>query len=246
MLLAKSIMLKRKSVSGVIGLINNNCWGFAELIKIFGKENEYAHMFNYTSLAGDHSERKVAPGKIDIGSGGTVWQYPYLAWWIHQWTSNAISEFIDKTNGLALQQVLPSVHYSIGCIYFEKEYWLSMEPQRFKSTFDELLLHKYCEQDQKEKWVVMDEPMIHLFYRTQRQANQVILKDILPELAKHFNDETFKKIEPLSPDDTVVCIEEALAGVKTQVSYIHKKAAAFSFMKNWKEKLKRKKLMHNA
>ncbi|HEX2534436.1 MAG TPA: hypothetical protein VHK69_11910, partial [Chitinophagaceae bacterium] len=115
-----------RNLAFVTGLINNNSWGFNELVDLYGKRDEYAHQFNYTSIAGEYNERRAAPGVIDTGAGGTVWQYPYLAWWIHQWTSLKLPQFVERTAGLGLKEVPVETHYSIGCIYFRKSYWLGV------------------------------------------------------------------------------------------------------------------------
>jgi hypothetical protein len=104
-------------------------------------------------------------------------------------------------------------------------------------------LHRYCQDDKKEKWAVMNQPMIHLFYRTQRQANQSVIKHLKPVLAQHFNDDRFLSIKPISTDDSTILIEETLADVKQKMSYLHHKVSSFSFMKKWREKREKKKLL---
>ncbi len=234
---------KKRKIGFVTGLINNNCWGFPQLIDLFDKRAEYETMYNYQTLAGELLERKVPPKQIDIGLNGTIVQYPFLAWWIHQWTSLNIAAFIDKTNLLPYQQIADATHYSIGCIYFDKEYWLSINQKKYNSSFDELLLHLDCRQNGLEKWAVMNEPMIHLFYRTQRYANHDLVDLVMPALAAHFQDDEFKNIERITPYHFHFLNEEHLKELDTRIAYMHRKISAFSFFKKWKQSRKIKKLI---
>jgi len=218
----------------------------SQALELFGKKEEYQQMYNYSTLAGELLERKVPAKEIDTGLSGTVLQYPYLAWWLHQWTSLAIPDFIAKTNNLSFQQIPDPTHYSIGCIYLKKNYWLSINPKKYNSTFDELLLHLDCKKNGLSKWAVMNEPMIHLFYRTQRSANHDLIDKIIPALSEHFNDESFKKIERINPNHFDFLNEESLKEMDVRLSYVHRKMSSFSFFKKWKkQKINLCMYMHN-
>jgi hypothetical protein len=234
---------KEHNLGFVTGLINNNCWGFGELVDLFNKRNEYEHAFNYTSISGDQGEKRIGRCTIDTGKCGTVWNYPYMAWWIHQWTSLQPKKFVEKTSGLGLKQIPPELLYSIGCIYFEKSFWLSLDPKKYKTVVDEDLLHEYCKSLNKEKWAVMNEPMIHLFYRTQRKANADITKELLPVLAGHFNDDAFRTITPFDDKD-MESIDDKVEMVRSKVEYVYRKFSGLSILKKWKEKKKRKLFEH--
>lgn len=199
---------KNNSVGFITGLINNNCWGFGELVKLGGKENEYHEIMNYPSLAGKRKERIVAPGDIDQGLCGTVWQYPYLARWVHHWTSLSPKEYIELTAGIPIKEIPLDIHYSIGCIYSSKDLWLRLNSA--DSKFDELLIHKICQKELLTKWAVMDEPMIHLFYYTQRIENNDLLDGIGKSLAQHFQDDRFLNIEYSTWEEKVAQQEESL------------------------------------
>jgi hypothetical protein len=227
----------------VTGLINNNCWGFGELVDLYNKQPEYDQAFNYTSISGDQGENRVAECSFDIGKCGTVWNYPYIAWWIHQWTSLQPKTFIEKTSTLGIKQIPADVLYSIGCIYFSKSFWLSLDPKKYRTVVDEDLLHEYCKELNKEKWAVMNEPMIHLFYRTQRKANADITSELLPVLTEHFNDPAFAAIKPFADKDKEN-VEEKVETIRAKVDYIYRKLSAFSILKKWKEKKKRKLYEH--
>jgi hypothetical protein len=232
-----------KNMGFVTGLINNNCWGFAELINIYNKQPAYNDIANYATTSGIRGENKVEKHTIDTGMCGTVWNYPYMAWWIHQWTSLQTKSFIEKTAGLPLKQVPADTHYSIGCIFFEKALWLSLDPKKYKSIVDEELLHIVCKETGKEKWAVMSEPMIHLFYRTQRLANAALIKPLIRELATHFNDPAFLDIEPFADKD-LESIEDKLEMIRSRVDYTYGKISKFSFFSKWKEKKKLKQYQH--
>lgn len=234
---------EKRKMGFVTSLINNNCWGFPQLIDLFDKRAEYERMYDYATLAGELLERKIPAKQIDFGLNGTILQYPYLAWWIHQWTSLNIAEFIDKTNLLPYQQIPDAAHYSIGCIYFDREYWLSINTKKYNSTFDELLLHLDCRQNGLEKWAVMSEPMIHLFYRTQRHANHDLIDLLLPQLSNHFRDDDFKTIERIAPNHFDYLNDEHLKELHTRIAYMHRKISAFSFFKEFKQNRKIKKLL---
>jgi hypothetical protein len=236
-------LAKDHNLGFVTGLINNNCWGFAELIDIYGKKAAYDRIFGYTSISGDQGENRIVKCSIDTGKCGTVWNYPYLAWWIHQWTSLQPKSFVERTSSLGLKQIPADILYSIGCIYFEKSFWLSLDPKKYKTVIDEDLLHEYCKVLKKEKWAVMNEPMIHLFYRTQRKANADITKELLPALAEHFNDTAFNNIEAFEDKD-MENIEDKVETIRSKVDYIYRKLSSFSILKKWKEKKSRKLYEH--
>lgn len=240
--------LAQKQKTGfVTGFLNNNSWGFQQALDIFDRRNEYERMYNYSTLAGELLERKVPAKKVDTGLSGTILQYPYLAWWLHEWTSLNIPHFIAATNNLGIEQIPDTTHYSIGCIYFEKDYWLSINHKKYNSTFDELLLHLDCRKQGLTKWAVMNEPMIHLFYRTQRSANHDLIDKIIPALSEHFCDDSFKHIERISPNHFDFLNEESIKAMDVRLSYMHRKISSFSFFKKWKREKKIQKLLdaHN-
>lgn len=240
-------LVQKQKVGFVTSFLNNNCWGFPQALDLIGKRDEYELMYNHATLAGELLERKVPAKKIDAGLSGTILQYPYLAWWLHQWTSLNIPDFISKTKELSIQQIPDSTHYSIGCIYFKKDYWLSINPKKYNSTFDELLLHLDCKKNGLTKWAVMNEPMIHLFYRTQRSANHDLIDKIIPALSQYFGDESFQHIERISPNHFDFLNEESIKEMDVRLSYVHRKISSFSFFKKWKRQKKIQKLLdaHN-
>ncbi|RYY10734.1 MAG: hypothetical protein EOO04_36425, partial [Chitinophagaceae bacterium] len=152
---------KHQSIGFVTSLINNNAWGFKRLVDLYDKQNEYRSIMNFESLSGTGN---VAAGGIAEGRLGSVWQYPYLAKWIHEWTLCSVEEYINKTRLLGVEEVGLDVHYSIGCMFFRKQLWLSLPDLHSSSDFDELLIHEYCQKFGLRKFALMSEPMGHLFY----------------------------------------------------------------------------------
>lgn len=174
----------------VTGLINNNCWGTEELITLSNKWNEYNHIHNYPTHTGWGGRRTIQAGETDHQDFGTLWHYPYVARWVHQWTSLDLPQFINTTQHLPLKEIPLSVYYSIGCMLFEKDFWLSFVPEDFNSTTDEMIVFLKCRDQQYHKWAVMSQPMIHLFYTRHRLINHDLLDDINASLAAHFHDAT--------------------------------------------------------
>lgn len=172
---------KKDKVGFVTSLINNNAWGFSELLTIFDKREEYRKIMNYESTSG---EGLVAVGDVANGVNGTIWQYPYLAKWCHTWTTLNLNSYIDKTKDLPSKIISPQTHYSIGCIFFEKNFWDKIGPINNKTNFDELSIHLYCKSNDLLKIAVMNQPMVHLFYFVQRKANI----SMIPAFASSFSD----------------------------------------------------------
>jgi hypothetical protein len=175
-------------VGFVTSLINNNAWGFAQLIDIFDKEAEYRQIMNYPSTSG---EGQVAAGEVASGVFGSVWQYPYLAKWCHEWTLLDTKNYIEKTAGLASREIPPDTHYSIGCIFFRKQLWTDCADINALVNFDELAIHRYCQQQGLKKVAVMNEPMGHLYYFIQRKANASLFPLFAQALASHWQDNGF-------------------------------------------------------
>ncbi len=182
---------KNSEVGFVTGLINNNCWGFKELVSLYNKMEEYRHIHCYETIAGWEGSRIVNKGEIDDGEFGTAWQYPYIGRWIHEWTSLRIEEFIQKTKNLNCKLIPSETYYSIGCIFAEKSFWMALDEERYASRLDEKIIHKYCYENNKQKWAVMNQPFLHLFYNNHRIINADLITPICKSLSEYFNDENF-------------------------------------------------------
>lgn len=178
---------KSHKVGFVTSLINNNCWGFSQLIEIFNKKSEYCNIMNYKSNSGTGV---VEAGHIADGFCGTVWEHPYLARWCHEWTLLDIPNFIKQTEQLSIQEIPLQTHYSIGCMFFRKELWSEIET--YSHRFDELLIHEYCRDKQLKKFAIMNEPMGHLYYFVQRKPNSDLIPLFAESFSKYWQDEIFQ------------------------------------------------------
>lgn len=176
-------------VGFVTSLINNNAWGFAELISIFDKVEEYQEIMNYPSIWG--TSHVIDAGQIAIGVNGTIWQYPYLAQWCHEWTTLDLKNYVAKTQYLPAKEICQDTHYSIGCIFFKKHFWHDVESINKKVNFDELAIHLYCQQQQLKKIAVLNEPMVHLYYFVQRKANAHLIPKFAQSFTEYWGDASF-------------------------------------------------------
>ncbi|HEU4554487.1 MAG TPA: hypothetical protein VFS25_16695 [Chitinophaga sp.] len=193
-------------VAFTTGLINNNCWGFNELLDIFDKRKDFTAMFNYRLRGGAVND--FMPGEVNNGSFGTIWHEPYIAWWVHQWTTLNIGDFIARTSGLAPRQIARNTGYSIGCIFFERKFWLGLNHEQFNSILDEEIIHQTCQAEGRARWAVMDQPMLHLFYFNQRLANRDIIDPVAASLSGYFNDESFKAISRITMEELTINLKE--------------------------------------
>jgi len=200
----------------VTGLINNNAWGFKQIIDLFNKQDEYKEICNHTSTSGTGL---VNAGEIATGFLGTIWQYPYLAFWVHQFTSLNIFEFIERTKNLDVCQIDNDIHYSIGCIYFSKDDWLQLDYKEENCTFDELLLHRYCIKHSKTKWAVLSQPMVHIFYYNQRLSNRDILPAIERSIKSYFTDSWFE-VAKYNVEERIIGLVEMIASLEAKIDNI--------------------------
>ncbi len=164
----------------VTGLINNNPWGFAEIVEIMGLKEEYQSLIPKHTIAGKNikgymKEEKITCPQIGRGGFGTVWQFPHLARWIHRKTSLQPQTFIDKTEGLSEKEISNQLRYSIGCMFFRKEEWGKVYNG---SKTDEKMWHLYCQNHNKRNYSMRNVPMVHLFFYNQRLFNKSILAEI--------------------------------------------------------------------
>lgn len=182
---------EKSNVGFVTGLINNNCWGFKELVSIYNKKSDYEKIHSYKTVAGWQGVRTVKPGEIDDGDFGTIWHYPYIARGLHEWTSLQIDEFLQATSELPFKQIPLETYYSIGCTLFKKEFWTDLNEVDYSTEIDEMMIHRKCLRNKLQKWSAMDQPIIHLFYTNHKIINLDILEPISNALANYFNDNSF-------------------------------------------------------
>lgn len=162
------------------GLVNNNPYGFKKILEIYGKLEEFQEKYARDHVVGIRSGDTYSPlrilpkGEISIGGGGTIWRYPYLARWIHSFTTMQPNVYIEQTRKLGVDEINVSERYSINCIFFKKELWNEIGDG---GNDDELMVQKYCLKNNKIAVANLSIPMCHLFFYTQRKEN----KDLLPK-----------------------------------------------------------------
>lgn len=181
--------ISNKNVGFTTGLINNNPWGFSELLNIFNKKEEYKEINNFKSESGE--EGIINPGDIASGLNGTIWQFPYLSKWCHQWTLLDIENYIKNTEVLGNKEIPLDTHYSIGCIFFKKDFWSDLQEINNLTNFDERSVHLYCKNNNLKKIAVMSQPMGHLFFYVQRKANMKLMPEFANSLSSYWKAPVF-------------------------------------------------------
>lgn len=160
-------------------LINNNTWGFSEVMEVMKLKDEF-----YSSIATVH---RVGSGASDNGyvilnkheistkANGTIWANPHVARWIHEKTTLVPDAFIRSTSELCDKDVPSEERYSIGCIFFKKELWTEVDDG---GSDDEHMFHKYCREKKARIICTRSVPFVHLAYFSQREEN----RDIIPKV----------------------------------------------------------------
>ncbi len=161
----------------VTPLINNNGWGFPQVMRAMNLEQEYfatqAHPhFVGTGTGGRFPLRIIPAEQIETGTNGTIWGYPHIARWLHERTTLQPDAFIAATQALAPCDVPAQSRYSIGCILFPKPLWDAIDDGGHD---DEHMMHMYCERNDLRIVCVRRVPFVHLAFFTQREENRDIV-----------------------------------------------------------------------
>lgn len=180
----------KENLSYVTGLVNNNCWGFARLIKIMGIENEYFKEYsrfhyvgieNYYCGIGNNLEL-LDNTKISDTACGTIWRNAYISRWIHNKTTLNHLEYIKRTSNKGYEEIDNAKRYSINCILFKKEFWNDIYNNEFNDD-DEHSCLLYSYNNNKKIICNLEVPFVHLFYFTQREEN----KDLIPIIRDYYS-----------------------------------------------------------
>lgn len=166
----------------VTALVNNNPWGFNEVLDIFNLKEEYFNKYARPHLAGyilnpnDNIEplKLISANEIYTGCCGTVWGNPYISRWLHKKTSFNPQEFIQKTDALGYKEVDNKRRYSINVMLFKKEFWNNID---LNSNDDEHMTREYCRNNNKKIIADMSNPFVHICFFTQREENRDLLVD---------------------------------------------------------------------
>jgi hypothetical protein len=199
----------------VSGLINNNPWGFGELMDILSLQNELAEILPQqtrtgVNMPGYMSQKIVELPDIDRAGFGTVWAFPNLARWIHEKTTLQPEAFIEATANLSPKGVPPGDRYSIGCLFMRKQRWLELEKiGGSKIIVDEQLLHMHTMQSGEAIICDRSVPLVHLFFNNQRIANKALLPKAY-SCYKEFLGTEFQVIIEVTDESQISMLEERL------------------------------------
>jgi hypothetical protein len=166
-----------RKLAYVTPLINNNGWGFPQVMRAMNLEQEYfatqAHPhFVGAGTSGRFPLRIIPAEQIETGTNGTIWGYPHIARWLHERTTLHPDAFIAATQGLEPCDVPAQSRYSIGCILFHKSLWDEIDDGGHD---DEHMMHMYCERNDLRIVCVRRVPFVHLAYFSQREENRDIV-----------------------------------------------------------------------
>jgi hypothetical protein len=161
----------------VTPLINNNGWGFPQVMRAMNLEQEYFATQAHPHFVGSGSSgrfplRIVPAEQIETGTNGTIWGYPHIARWLHERTTLQPDAFITATQALEPCDVPAQSRYSIGCILFRKSLWAAIDDGGHD---DEHMMHVYCERNDLRIVCVRRVPFVHLAFFTQREENRDIV-----------------------------------------------------------------------
>ena len=86
----------------VTGLVNNNPFGFKQVLNVMDLWNEYLDRYAREHLVGMSQENSYAAyrilpkDRVSTGGGGTIWRYAYISRWLHEKTTLDPKAFIKK------------------------------------------------------------------------------------------------------------------------------------------------------
>ena len=172
------------NLSYVTPLINNNPFGFKKLLEY----NEDLREEYFSGLAREHAVgskgsrvptylpwRIISKDEVSDDGCGTIWQYAYIARWIHERTSLRPDAYREAVTGLP-DVILENKRYSINCIIFKKGFWNEICDTR--SEFpddDEYLCENYGRKSGRFAVAGLSIPFVHLFFHNQREENRDLI-----------------------------------------------------------------------
>lgn len=159
------------SLAYVSGMVNNNPYGFAQLVQLPALKDSYAKAMPFLHQAGLFAPgyqkiRINKPGEADPGGWGTVWQFPQLARWIHNETTLQPDRYISLIRDLPDASFDVSVRYSINVMLFQREFW---EKIAGSGSDDEEMINKYCYEHNMEVFISQKTPFVHMYFGPQRK-----------------------------------------------------------------------------
>ena len=106
---------------------------------------------------------------------GTCWRYAYMARWIHDKTTLDVENWIQKIKTCKDELFDNKIRYSINCMFFEKEYWNSLDDG---TNDDETSVHLTAMKKNQKNICVPCVPFVHLFFFIQREENKALINDV--------------------------------------------------------------------
>lgn len=182
---SKEYMQHGDNVAYVSALVNNNPFGFKQLIeRNIELRDEYFSTYARPHLSGTRGRKKGYAVEtlndasyIDDGANGTVWGYPYISRWLHQKTTLQPDKYIDMVKNYP-DVYVGQKRYSINCMLFPKSYWLNIVDRDAEyPDDDEYLSEQYCNKYNKLVPVSLSIPFVHLYFFIQREENRDMITD---------------------------------------------------------------------
>lgn len=171
----------------VTSLINNNPWGFKQVVDIMGLQEDFnkISLDHYIGIKGDSDSaryRFVPKSEIHPGGGGSVWALPHYGRWIHKHTTLLPDDYISATRNLGYEEVDNTERYSINCMFFRKNFWFELK--LYENSCDEYEIYSHCKEFDKKIIADLSIPMVHLLYYTQREEN----RDLIPIIRERYEE----------------------------------------------------------
>ena len=168
------------SLAYVSAMVNNNPYGFSQLVQLPALKEGYEKAMLFPHIAGEfvpsYQEFRVsAAGDVDPGGWGTVWQFPQLARWIHNETTMQPERYVELVKDLNDASYDASIRYSINVMLFRKDFWAEFGDG---GQDDEEMVHRYCTNEQRRIVIRRKVPFVHLYFGPQK----VFLTDLLPKV----------------------------------------------------------------
>lgn len=158
-------------IAYVSGMVNNNPFGFSQLIDLPELRPAYDAMMSGQHLSGTdihgyQNFRVLSEGEVDPGGWGTVWQFPHLARWIHEETTLQPDRYAALVKDLTPADFDTSARYSINVMLFERDMWAEVDNG---GQDDEEMFHLYCHENEKEIVIERSIPFVHLYFGPQKR-----------------------------------------------------------------------------
>lgn len=182
----KEYSLHGENLAYVTGLVNNNPYGFkqiidrnSELSKEYYSEVARTHIAGYPEKSDYYVKQHIVDKNIiDDDVCGTIWQLPYVSRWLHQKTTLQPEEYVSMCEKWPTEKIY-NKRYSINVMLFEKNYWNKIRNDSTKlRDDDEFLSELYCKNMGKYVSADLSNPFVHLFFYSQREENRDLIDPI--------------------------------------------------------------------